>query len=156
MKMHVLVAAVLTAATITACSSSGGSGNAGGGNQGGSPTGAGQTGTNHTAASANFCKQLSTAVHKTSGLQSAIANPQQLATRMHPIISAFESLKAQAPANVSTSIDDLLTAMQGAQKDISGGNPQALRQKLMKVVPKLEHDFTVLGQYVRKKCAGTG
>lgn len=140
MKIRIIVAAALTAATVAACSSSGGSGSSGG-----SPTGGGGT-----SPSGSFCQQLKSAVHKTGDLQSALSNPQQLGNKLQPIISAFESLKAEAPANVRPSIDDLLTAMQSAKQ----ANPQQLLQKMSQLGPKLEHDFTALARYVGKNCHG--
>ena len=144
--MRVILAAVLAAATVTACSSSGGSGQGGA-----SPTAGGRT-----SPSADFCKHLSTAVHETRGLRSALANPQQMGSKLQPLISSFESLKAEAPPSVSNSIDELLSGMRGAHQAIAAGNMQALRQKMTQILPKVEHDFTVLGHYVATHCHGTG
>jgi hypothetical protein len=144
--MRVLVAAALVAASLTACSSSGGSSNPGGGQS--------STATHSAVTSGNFCKQLATAVHKTSNLRGALSNPQKLGNELNPIVTAFQALKAQAPANVARSIDEVISAMRGAESMLKHGNPQAVQREMMKLAPKMEHDFAVLGQYVQKKCAG--
>jgi hypothetical protein len=146
MRRGVLVAAALVAATLTACSSSGGSGNPGGGRS--------STATHSAVTSGDFCKQLATAVQKTGRLQNDLSNPTKLGNQLNPIVTAFQSLKAQAPPNVAKSIDDVISAMRGAESMLKSGNPQAVQHQMMKLAPKMEHDFAVLGQYVQKKCAG--
>lgn len=138
-KIRVLVVGVLAATTVAACSSSGGSG---------SPS----SGSSSGPGAANFCKQLSTADQKLTKLGSVMQHPQDLAKRLNPVISEFESLKSGAPAKVSSAIDDLLTAMKAGEKAMQGGNPQAAEKQMMKLAPKLEHDAGVIGQYVSKKC----
>lgn len=150
-RIRVLVAGVLAATTVAACSSStGGTGNTGGGNTGSG----GATGSSGGGNSANFCQRLGAADQKLTKLGGLMAHPQSLASRLNPVIAAFQSLKAGAPPKVASAIDDLLTAMQDGQKALQGGNPQAAEQQMMKLAPKLQHDAGVIGQYVAKQCSG--
>ena len=150
-RIRVLVAGVLAATAVAACSSStGGTGNTGGGNTGGG----GATGSSGGGNSANFCQRLGAADQKLTKLGGLMAHPQSLASRLNPVIAAFQSLKAGAPPKVASAIDDLLTAMQDGQKALQGGNPQAAEQQMMKLAPKLQHDAGVIGQYVAKQCGG--
>ena len=100
-----------------------------------------------------FCGELRTSQKKLSGLASGLGNPAQAGSKLDPIISELQKLKADAPAQLQTQFGDLIIGMQDVKKASSGTNLQAIAKELQKIAPKLQKDGSMIENYLKKNCA---
>ena len=144
MRSGLLTVGAVAVVSLAACSSSGG------GNTtpttapaGGTTTSGMSTTMTATVPAVNgqaFCGELRTSQKKLSGLASGLGNPAHAGSKLDPIISELQKLKADAPAQLQTQFGDLILGMQDVKKASSGTNLQAIAKELQKIAPKLQKD----------------
>jgi len=157
MRSGLLTVGAVAVVSLAACSSSGGGTTspttpAGGTNTGMSTT---MTATVPAPNGQAFCGELRTSQKKLSGLASGLGNPAQAGSKLDPIISELQKLKADAPAQLQTQFGDLILGMQDVKKASSGTNLQAIAKELQKIAPKLQKDGSMIESYLKKNCAGS-
>lgn len=162
MRIRLLAAGALTVATLAACSSSGGTTSGTGSNGNGGGVTSTSPATTSTASGGGsspqaFCGELKSAQKKLSGLASRLGSPAEAGSKLDPIISELQQLKADAPAELQTQFGDLASAFQQIKSASGGGasNLQAIAKQLRKLAPKLEKDGKTIEHYLATKCAGS-
>ena len=135
-----------TASTPATSSTSAGSASAG------TSAGANPPGTS-SAGATTFCAKLAATADKLADLSGDVSNPGAAAALINEEEAEFNSLKADAPADVAAAIGDLvklLDELKGYLANPTAAPPAAITD----LQTKLPADSQVIGTYIAKNCAG--
>jgi hypothetical protein len=100
------------------------------------------------------CPKFKAAATRIADAQSKLyVSGPQAAAAAHALETELTALKKEAPSDVDTAIDDLISAFRSASDLISDPSPSAAEaEQLRKLGPRLSADSQKITQYVTSTC----